>query len=425
MTNVEEVLGPELLEVLNPARYVGSEYCFGKKEYRDGLVKAAMCFPDLYEIGMSNNAIRIIYDLINKVDSGLCDRVFAVAPDFEQLLRKKDVPLFTLQEHFPVKSMKYLGISIGYELCATNVLQVLDLAGIPLHAEDRKEDDPIVFAGGPAVTNPLPFASFFDFITIGEAERNMEFIIKTIEKYPTRAQRIEALKDNPYLWFPGRKLATRAVDNTFGTNEENPRLKSFVVSSFQVAQDHGTVEIMRGCPNGCRFCHAGQYYKPMRQRSLQRVCDLVQQNIDEFGYREVTLSSLSSGDYPQLDKLMKTLNSSYKERNISFSLPSLKVSSFSLNILEELSEVRKSGLTFAIETPDLMDQRSMNKEVPVEQIIAIIQEAKNRGWRSAKFYFMVGLPFVDRTKELENIVSFLLKIRTATKINMNINIGTF
>ena len=423
--DLERKLGNSFLEIDNPARYMGSEYIYGQKHYTQGLVKCAMCFPDLYEIGMANNAIRILYDLINRIPDAFCDRVFSVAPDFENLLREKEIPLFTLQEHIPLNELDYLGISIGYELSATNILQILDLGRIAIDVKDRKETDPIVIAGGPAATNPLPFSRFFDFVHIGEAEADISEIINTIGQYKTRSERISALKEIPYLWYPGKKLAKRAVDNTFGTAEESPVLEHFAISSFETAQDHGTVEIMRGCPNGCRFCHAGQYYKPFRQRNLDTVYDLVEQNVSQLGYREVTLSSLSSGDYPGLDKLIKALNDSYKSRSISFSLPSLRVSTFGLNIIEQLSEVRKSGLTFAIETPLLENQRSNNKEVPLESVISIIQEARSRGWKLAKFYFMVGLPFVDRETEQQSLVDFLLAIRNATKINMNINIGTF
>ena len=424
-SELERLLGNGFLEIENPARYIGSEYIHGRKSYEEGMVKCAMCFPDLYEIGMANNAIRILYDLINRIPNAMCDRVFAVAPDFEALLREKGIPLFTLQEHFPLNQLDYLGISIGYELSATNILQILDLGGIAINTKDRKETDPIVIAGGPAATNPLPFSRFFDFVHIGEAEADIGGIIGTIGKYGTRSERIEALKEIPYLWYPGKKMAKRAVDKTFGTETETPVLEHFAISSFETAQDHGTVEIMRGCPNGCRFCHAGQYYKPFRQRNLDTVYGLVEQNVSQMGYREVTLSSLSSGDYPGLDKLIKALNDSYKARGISFSLPSLRVSTFAMNILEQLSEVRKSGLTFAIETPLLENQRSNNKEVPLESIINIIREARSRGWKLAKFYFMVGLPFVDVETEQQSLVDFLLAIRNATKINMNINIGTF
>lgn len=425
MIDLEKQLGNGFLEIENPARYIGSEYIYNQKHYKEGMIKCAMCFPDLYEIGMANNAIRILYDLINRIPEAVCDRVFAVAPDFEALLRSKNIPLFTLQEQFPLNSLDYLGISIGYELSATNILQILDLGKIAIDVKDRKETDPIVIAGGPAATNPLPFSRFFDFVHIGEAEADIADIIRIIGEHKTRSERIQALKSIPYLWYPGKEIAKRAVDTTFGTPQESPVLEHFAISSFETAQDHGTVEIMRGCPNGCRFCHAGQYYKPFRQRNLDTVYDLVEQNVSQLGYREITLSSLSSGDYPGLDKLIKALNESYKARSISFSLPSLRVSTFGLNIIEQLSEVRKSGLTFAIETPLLQNQRSNNKEVPLESVISIIQEARSRGWKLAKFYFMVGLPFVDVETEQQSLVDFLLAIRNATKINMNINIGTF
>ena len=279
--DLQKCLGSGFLEIENPARYLGSEYIHNRKHYTPGDVKCCMCFPDLYEIGMANNAVRILYDIINRTEGAYCDRVFAVAPDFEAMLREKKIPLFTLQEHFPLNQMDYLGISIGYELCATNILQVLDLGHIPIEAKNRKEGDPIVFAGGPASTNPLPFSKFFDFIHIGEAEPDLSNIIRTIGKYKTRKERVVALKQIPCLWYPGKKLANRAVDTTFGTPDEHPRLEHFAIASFETAQDHGVVEIMRGCPNGCRFCHAGQYYKPFRQRNLDTVFDLVDQNVEQ------------------------------------------------------------------------------------------------------------------------------------------------
>lgn len=429
-----KVFGPEFLKIEKPARYLGGEVG-SRPPVGDGdrRFRFALCFPDLYEIGMSNNAIRILYNGLSAFgDEMVVERVFAPAPDYEALLRSRDVPLHTLESGIPLCGCDMIGFSIGYELLATNILTVLECGRIPVLAEERGEGDPIVIAGGPAVTNPHPFADFLDAVYIGEAEAVFYDLARKLAKMKeggaSRSRMMETLRSCPEMWFPGRKGspgkgARRAVFTGFPSSAAST---VYPVPVLPTVQGHGTVEIMRGCPNGCRFCHAGFFYRPQRAKSLNVIMGEVESLVRNGGYREITLASLSSGDFPDITGLFRILNKRWKSEHVSFQLPSLKVNSFTLPLLSEISEVRKSGLTFAVETPVESWQAAINKTVDFGKIIEILEEARELGFRSAKFYFMIGLPVPERGRgEGIAIVDFLKKICAAARMPLSVNIGTF
>ncbi len=414
-----------LLNVTMPGRYVGGE--FGSiKSYNKQNLNFGICFPDLYEIGMSNQAVKLLYRGLNSLKGISCERVFAPAQDFEKKLKANNIPLYTLESGIPLNELDILGFSIGYELSATNILTILETGHIPIQKKGRTEKDPIIIAGGPAITNPAPFSNFLDAVYLGEAEKDFYSIMNNVsnakEKGADRQSILKIIEKSPYVWTEHKKESVkRSIWPGF-----NSKISGLIpVSSISTVQDNGIIEIMRGCPNSCRFCHAASFYRPYRQKEIELIIEEVDFLVNDCGYNELTLSSLSSGDYKDLDILIKRLNFLHEKRNISFSLPSLRINSFTLPLLKELSKVRKSGLTFAIETPEENWRKSINKEINPEKIILILKEARDMGWKLAKFYFMIGLPGTDRATEADKIAEYVDKIQKKTGMKLNVNVGTF
>ncbi len=404
-----------LMQIDKPARYIGNELNAVKKDKADVDIRFAMCFPDVYEIGMSHLGIQILYDMFNKRSDTWCERVYSPWPDLHAILKEQNIPLFGLESQEPLKNFDFIGITLQYEMCYTNILQILDLSQIPLLSRERTEKDPIVIGGGPCSYNPEPIADFFDIFYIGEGEVVYDNLLELYKEHKKgnydRAAFLHEAAKIPGLYVPSLYEVTYKEDNTIASftpvYDDIPRTikkqvemqlseavypEKPVVPFIKATQDRIVLEIQRGCIRGCRFCQAGMIYRPNREKRVSDLKEKARQMIRNTGYEEISLSSLSSSDYKELPELLDFLIDECKDQHINISLPSLRIDAFSLDVMSKVQDVKKSSLTFAPEAGSQRMRNVINKGLTVENILGGAEEAFKGGWNKVKLYFMLGLP---------------------------------
>lgn len=451
----------DLIErVQKPSRYIGKEI---NSVHKSSLIppfikggqggirtKIALIFPDLYEMGMSHLGLKILYHIINVRDDAVAERVFAPDTDYEELLIKNNLPLASLESSIPLNQFDMLGFTLQYELSYTNILNILKLGGIPLRQADRKDDTPLVIGGGPCVFNPEPLSDFFDLFVIGDGE---EVIHELIDKYQTlkgialasprndsREEILKNLSDIEGIYVPSLFSVSYKDDNTIekivslkeGYNSvkkrtiydlnSSPYPTSQIVPYTSLIHDRVSVEIDRGCTHGCRFCQAGIIYRPLRERSPQKVEELLQETLKNTGYEEISLGSLSSGDYCNITPLAKAIMNKFEKDKISISLPSLRPDTLNQELLKEISRVRKTGFTITIEAGTQRMRNIINKKIKEEDIFSAVNSIASSGWDSLKLYFMVGLPY-ETDDDIEGIYNICTQILNREKRIKNINVG--
>ncbi len=421
-----------LLSIQQPARYIGGEMNMVVKDPSQVDIRFAFCFPDVYDIGMSHIGMQILYDMFNRREDVYCERVFSPWMDLDQVMRNQKLPLFALESQDPVRDFDFLGITIQYEMCYTNILQVLDLSGIPLHAADRGEEDPIVIGGGPCAYNPEPLAPFFDLFYIGEGETQYYALFDLYKAVKARGgSRQDFLYEAaklPGMYAPEFYDVTYHEDGTiasFTPNREGipavirkeivvdmddaPYMEKPIVPFLQVTQDRVVLEIQRGCIRGCRFCQAGNVYRPLRERDLEHLKEYACKMLKNTGHEEISLSSLSSSDYTYLKELVTFLIEEFKGKGINISLPSLRIDAFSLDVMSKVQDVKKSSLTFAPEAGSQRLRDVINKGLTEEVILKGAAEAFHGGWNRVKLYFMLGLP-TETVEDMEGIALLSQKV---------------
>ena len=452
--NIKKILFEELLDkVEKPGRYTGKEYNEIIKRENKSTIKVALAFPDLYEIGMSYLGFKILYEIINKRDDALAERVFSPAVDMENLLREQQIPVFSLETYRALNSFDLVGFTIQHELCFSNILNLLDLGGIPLRSTARKEEDPLIIAGGPGTFNPEPLSYFIDLFVIGEGEEIIGEIIEVYKRWKEKKQSrftlLEKLGQLEGVYIPshynvdylegGKVKFITPKKEAYHSLIKKRIISNFdqvfyplypIVPNIDVVHDRIILEIFRGCTRGCRFCQAGIIYRPVREKSVGTLLKLADEILAHTGYEEISLSSLSSSDYSEIERLITQLVDRFKEKGVGVSLPSLRIDTFSVALAQQVQRVRKTGLTFAPEVGTQRLRDVINKNVQEEDLYSSIRAAFQAGWRKVKLYFMIGLP-TETDEDVEEIIKLVNKVDRmgreimGRKININISVSAF
>jgi radical SAM family uncharacterized protein/radical SAM-linked protein len=428
MTRLDQTTVENLLSrVQKPGRYMGRELNVIVKE--NAPFRMALSYPDLYEVGMANNGLRILYDIVNAMPEAACERVFAAADDFESALRESGTPLFTLETFTPLRDLDIIGFNVSHELLCTNILQILDLGGVPLRAGDRRDGDPVVIAGGEAVSNPFPLADFIDAFYIGDGEEGIREIVMAAagakKEGAGREGMIGRIGAIGGVLVPSRGGVSGggpAVRRRVYRGRELADPPRPLVPNIRIAQERIVIEVTRGCGNFCNFCHAGFWDLPYRRYDYHAITDRILEIADNTGYNEVTLSSLSISDYPDLAPLVNAVLPPLTARGISVSFPSLRVDTATLPIIEQISELRRASLTFAVESASEQIRARANKSVFLEDLLDIVRHVFARGWKVIKLYFMIGLPGSEEYDEAADIIGLLKEIQRAGGRGVDINV---